>query len=464
MRVFETSLQFWQEIFPSSSIIPENSEITNVILQRSRRIHIVCNCGLGNSHTYVLRIDTIKIPVVYTIDEKNNKGELIIIENLESLKNRLGIKRSLDEYLRSVDEISIEEPTEYGKPGKELVRIEKSDFEVLIKYSPYYPLSHIFTSPSLFMMLAPADKAITIVETIRKKYNTEMNRVLNRFPLRLGIVFADSHTPLRSILDAGRRMSDIQYPTSSWVVVDDVMTNSVCDDVYWQCVLKSTDHKEVIEWCVPCYIKETIEDVWYPFVFVKNDAVFEKHKDKLELLFKAENPWNNGHMDWLIHIKHLKQGMTVYFTPSTIDFIWLDTAGSRFSIAYGSDGRRKDSTSHPYVFSRWDQLFHIWEVLRNHLSNSQIYQIVDLVEERRERWLNDDDVSTEKIDTFKEFSTHVFSNAEWRKKSGKYPWELENMLKAVWVDRWAEYLVDGLVTDSVHLFMQILKKKSAVKG
>ena len=45
-----------------------------------------------------------------------------------------------------------------------------------------------------------------------------MNKVQNRFPLHLGVVYAERRTPIRTLLEAGMKMLNINTEMESWKV------------------------------------------------------------------------------------------------------------------------------------------------------------------------------------------------------------------------------------------------------
>ncbi len=69
------------------------------------------------------------------------------------------------------------------------------------------------------MVLVPADKALEAAKKIKEKYEKEMGKVRNRLPMNLGIVYAGYHTALPAIMDAGRRLMQINNEEKTWTLI-----------------------------------------------------------------------------------------------------------------------------------------------------------------------------------------------------------------------------------------------------
>jgi hypothetical protein len=283
-----------------------------------------------------------------------------------------------------------------------------------------------------------------------------MGKVRNRLPLHLGLVYAQRRTPLRAILDAGRRMLQ-QQPLGGqelWTVQADPTRGAL--PIEKQCLAEGTQqfqetiavklsqNDRSLTWYVPAMMGDgTTKDVWYPYVFLETDVEPTERSRR----FQAPNP-RTGKDGWLVHAGELQEGDQVHFTPATLDWAWLDVAGRRFEIAYDEQGQRRGLPRRPYVLDELETIEQIWEALSHHLSPTQIHALRDLIEAKREGWC----VSASD-GTFRQFCHDTLANAEWKPT----PWEESRWEQ--WLDTWADYAARGWLADVVELYMQIMKQE-----
>jgi len=223
-------------------------------------------------------------------------------------------------------------------------------------------------------------------------------------------------------------------------------------------------------WYVPAVTGDgTTSDNWYPYVFWSQDRDGNTEPADATVprsrYFKSPNPWkkeDSDEPDWLVHAGELKEGDLIYFTPATLDFQWLDSAGRRFEIAYDERGQRCGLSRRPYLLDEIETLDEIWQTLSSHLTKNQIYILRDLIEVKREDW----NVKSPKPikDVFWNFCWEALSNAQWTKgkkdnRKEKLPWEAEGKDRKEWLDQWADYAVRGWITDAIELHLQIMKEE-----
>ena len=437
-------------------------------------------------HTYELRLGQVKIGMLW---DPKRQG-FVTLENLVYIAKQLGDKGKKEQFrealnswaaevvqqdIQSQRTLTIEEPAGYGGRNKEWGTIEIREVERL--HQTYVPVVPILAEPRTFMALVPADKAVDVVQAIRTKYEREMGKVRNRLPLHLGVVFADAHTPLRAILDAGRRMLKQKTigKVGKWEVEDVTKQSGALPgkaanlaqgtrqfDKWYAVKLKHEDTGRTLTWYVPAVMGDgSTEDHWYPYVFWEQDKDGNTDPGSATIqrkrYYQAPNPFKlDAHgkpqLGWLVHAGELEPGDKVYFTPATLDFQWLDSSASRFEIAYdGENGQRKGNFSRrPYLLDELDTLEHIWNTLSEHLTTSQIHALVSLIESRREDW----EVSPHD-DTFRVFCRNALANAKWR----KHPWERRGKARKSWLDEWVNYAALGWLTDAVEIWMKIMKEK-----
>ena len=148
--------------------------------------------------------------------------------------------------------LTIEEPTGYGVKNKIWGTVMLNSTSIEISNSQYTPAIPILAEPRTFIALVPADKALDVVDKIKAKYEREMGKVRNRLPLHLGIVYAHRRTPLRAILDAGRKMLDQKYigDVGAWTVTNNVIEQS--DMLPHKAAYLSEDSSQFTKWYPVC--------------------------------------------------------------------------------------------------------------------------------------------------------------------------------------------------------------------
>lgn len=315
----------------------------------------------------------------------------------------------------------------------------------------------ILAEPRTFMALVPADKAVTIAQTIHAKYEREMGKVRNRLPLHLGVVYFQRRTPLRAALDAGRRM--LKYELGSlqgevWTVqaatcggreaAPQALTKDTKQfDETLAVTLEQNGH--IFTWHVPNRMGDgTTPDNWYPYVFIQNDV------SGRQPIFKGLRPTRDGATEecWLIHAAQLQTGDLVYFTPATFDFEWLDSARQRFEIAYDEEGKRRGHPTRPYLLDDLAIFTQAWGLLagKKGLTSSQIHALRDLIEAKRASWQPTVEQS-QKEGMFWQFCNDAIRNANW-----KTPPKEE-------FDRLTHWAVCALLTDVIQLYMGVMKER-----
>lgn len=484
-RVWETTHTFWEQT---------QADINQLLTDSRRRlkIQLVGSPSLNTNQTYELDLlGQTRMAVFW--DGKH----LISIDNLSYIASQLGISLKVKEgqtqqpRSKTPDELALEVGIwleKFIKGGHEerdfrlisddekkrqvKVQIQKVDYQE----AAYTTTIPILAEPRTFMALVPADQALNILTAIKTKYEREMGKVRNRLPLHLGVVYAQRRTPLRAVLDSGRRMLKYKLPSEQeWQVVEkgclradelpaDLTNGTKQFDLTVQVKLKNNPSGQVFNWYVPCVMGDGATlDKWYPYVFIKSDV------SGRNLVFKGLRPKGDGTSEvcWLVHASELKAGDQVYFSPATFDFEWLDTAGRRFEIAYDK-GQRRNGSGRPYLLDDLDTIAQIWQQLSdtNGLTSSQIYALLEVVESRRVSWKPttancqpptetspegtfDCQPSTESSPggTFWQFCHNVLLNAEWRSTPSRE--QLKELTDA---------LATGIFADVIELYMSIMKK------
>jgi len=472
-RIWQTTQSFWETALTDTDGVPLLPQIASrlQIIPQNRE-----QPDLGHYHAYDIKLtDSVKLSVVWDPQRKL----FITCDNLNYVRDRLDAP--VTDFLQG--ELTLEEPTGYGGQDKVWgqIAVEQTGAMPDSSYTPAIP---ILAQPRTFLALVPADKALDVLDAIKTKYEREMGKVRNRLPLHLGVVYFHRRTPLRTALDAGRRMLKYELGRQK----DEVWTVQAVArggrEAAPEALRKETkqfdstvavtlaQNGRSLTWYVPAVMGDgTTPDNWYPYVFFHRDKDGQvdprQCAEQRACIFKGLRPTSDGATEecWLIHVSQLKVGDQVYFTPATFDFQWLDSAGQRFAIAYDEQGRRRDSLTRPYLLDDLETLQRVWQLIsgQNGLTSSQIYTLRDLIETRRESWqptspnwekecqppIHDDNGNlTQAAGVFWRFCYDAVANANWKDKASQE--QLRQM---------TDWAVSGLFTDVIQLYMGILKEK-----
>ncbi|WP_214045278.1 CRISPR-associated protein Csx11 [Methanomethylovorans sp.] len=423
-RVWETTFKFWDEI---------KEDLNEIVKPITLRLTIKSESeiNLPENSSYKAMSGDISFTIFCT---KGN--EYIIIENVERLakkipesqkgKNVADLCTKICTYLKGKN-INIYDPD--GKKRDEpLGSLQISD--VIPEDANYTPVIPVLAEPSIFMAIVPADKAVDISKAIKEKYETEMGKVRNRLPLTLGMVFAKSHTPISSLMDAGRRMLQNNSKKEKPWKVKSITDEETCDSGHKYRIL---EFENEIKWKVPVTMRDgQTQDIWYPYYYIDEKDIEPEEREKS---FKGPD-------GWLVHVSEIKESDTLHILPSTFDFELLDSSSRRFEISYDDEGRRRDNTklTRPYLLEELDEFDKIWDIVKpEKLNKSQLKKVMYLLETKRTEWQIEDNNPV-----FKIYVSDVFNNASWLKK----PEKKEEIVKAA---------ASGKLKDVIELYMDISK-------
>lgn len=427
-RVWRTTNLFWKEVETN----------TLVKYRRDKRIKLFGDFesekskNLQTNSSYeVVSEDDIRFTVFYA-----GNNEFTIIENLDLIcrkikseyqKSDIKAHELIEEHLRG-RKLKVYNPDD-KKRDEPLGNLRISD--VISEDANYTPVIPILAEPSIFMAIVPADKALDISKVIKKKYETEMGKVRNRLPLTLGLVFAKSHTPISSLMDAGRRMLKNNCTEQKWKVKS-IEDKDPCDSGHKFRILK---FENGIKWKVPVTMRDgQIQDIWYPYFYID---VKDSKPEEREKSFKGPD-------GWLVHASEIRERDVLHILLSTFDFEFMDSSSRRFEISYDDDGRRRDKTklTRPYMLEELDEFDKIWNIVKpEKLNKSQLKKIMYLLETKRTEWPVEDNCLV-----FKMYVSDVFNNTTWLKKPGKEEFDL--IVKAA---------ASGKLKDVIELYMDISK-------
>ena len=320
----------------------------------------------------------------------------------------------------------------------------------------YYPLINILTEPQMFMLLVPASRAIEVVDMIKKEYEAQFSKVKNRLPLNLGIVFAKRRQPLYTILEAGRKMMNgMKSAPVVWQVRDDACLHEKEKSVTVQFEHaprnEQDDFAQTLKWQVKADLaKQGAIDYYYPYFYTtyKDTKDVQDRSNVFLAPLPEQNEDGKQSYDWAYacHVSELKDNDRVYITPSFFDFEFLEVPGRRFDIYY-EQNRRILRQSRPFLLDELEQIERVWQTVSNgKLTSAQLRGILDVIERRREEWLQDKLPDAH----FKEFVRHTLY-------AGAKEW-LESLNES---DRKLiiDYAQNGRLLDVHELYMKILKHK-----
>jgi len=364
-RIAETAREFWKKT--SGDLLVATSG------EREHRLRLYPEnpeaIDLGKYHTYELTWGNRRVGVVW-----DGAASFISVENLERTSSLLGFDIS-DLLTAFSGPCTLRIPSSFGNPGKVAANLIIRSVEKTGSYIPAIPL---VTEPSLCMALLPADRALYFVEKVIESYQDEMNRVQDRFPLGIGLVFCPSRTPIRSVMEAGTAMREMLKSNQDevWQIVEASGQNGSADLKFKNGIRMS--------------FRKTFGDSSPP----EKDRWFRHH-----VRLRSDVP---------IKISEIRKGQSLKVKPGRFDFEFLDTSGRRFDIVYGREGKRPDP-SRPWDVADFTRLIDLWQNHFRFLSPTQRNQVIGLIETKRKEWSivdNDDKV-------FKRFVEDTLAGANW---------------------------------------------------
>jgi len=400
-RIWETTQQFWK-----TALNPQDTPLLPSVPERLVLRGKLSLTALGRENfednapqTYDLHVAGRTLSVVW-----NGKDGFILCDNPAYFKKVTD--KNLEEIL--VPDASFELFTSVGYKQKRQTLGQLTLASIAQAPANYRPVIPILEDPIHFLALVPADRALTIVRSIREKYEREMGKVRDRLPLHLSLVFADRRTPLPAILEAGRAMLVRSSDESQWTVSQVNHRNPANRKGLenWPEAVSLTLEKDghPLDFQIPTLMGDgATPDRWYPYWQVPAESVGRRW------CYTGEN-----HRHWL-HVCDLQAGDAVILRPSTFDFEFLDTTARRYEITYDAQGRRPRRTR-PYYLEDLHRLDELWKTL-NRLTKTQRVQVVHDIETARERWFGrDTDYASAQDEVFRAFVADTLAKANWPEK------------------------------------------------
>ena len=292
-RIWETTRGFWQAV-QRDDLPLAGTDRLRLCLEVQEKPN-----NVGDFHAYELNLGQAALQVVWDPTHRR----FLTAVNLDYLAQQLPDRPARLEGWRELltrQPFGLEEPTGYGGANRSLDMVTITSVESAGAYTPAIP---ILAEPRTFLALAPANQAPAVLQAIQDRYARELGKVRNRLPLTLGLVACPRRTPLRAVVEAGRRLLDQPTGPESWTV-------------------HSQNHGVIhfangVEWHVPITLGDGSCDPYYPYFFVQADDARVQDRPHR---FRSFRPTANGPEScWLVHANELKAGDEVYVTPSTFD-------------------------------------------------------------------------------------------------------------------------------------------------
>jgi hypothetical protein len=432
-RIWETCQRFWLDTVVGDILL---NKISSASLRRERYLIIPTdNQNWQSGPAYNAKIGDKPIDLFW------NGQAFLTISNLEWLlseEERQGDRRAaLEKTLQPGTNITLDDPD--NRQRKHTVTIKRAE-PVTGKFAEYQPWLPLLTTPDQFLALVPAADALKIADQIRQQYEEQFGKARNRLPFSLGLVFFDRKMPLMAVLDAGRQMLTQTIDERPWTVEaknDHDGHDPLPEGKPRRCVrLELARDGRRIHLKIPTVMGDgKTFDAWYPYWRVEG-----KPTDR--------NYWFIGpDGEHWVHVSDLRPGDTVYFTPSTFDFEYLDSASRRFAISYEANGRRFGRPTRPYYLEDLERLEGLWQTFCK-LSPTQVKQVLQTIEITRERWFGRDETHRSASDpVFRRFVENTLANAEWDWKT------IENSEQLITA------AVRGELADLAELHLEILKEE-----
>lgn len=434
-RIWETARRFWGEA---------RSDIVQLLSDDRRRLKIDIDksSDLGPFHVYALDLGPTELDVVWVPACKERPSYLLSADNVCYVARQLGapenlwrdpataviyIEDRIKDILRKGEWPILRNPDAANKNVASSITLNLSEKALGSTDQKYATCISIVCDSASFMLVVPANKSLMVLDSIRKKYETEMGKVRNRLPIHLAAIFASRHTPIRALLEAGFAVLRHKTPPETWTVIRSFCDNSLaCNDVHYSqgVVIGLRLNQHEIMWHVPLSMGDGQCDLWYPFT---------KLSDKY------------------VHLGQLRKDDSIAFRPSTFDFEFLDSAARRFEVHYDKNGRRR-RTTRPFYLEDLDRLGRLWSHLKR-LPKSQLRQVVQSIEGTREAWYGEDGTNEARNDAVMRcFVSDTLAGAAWPKD---HPW---NRIPLEWQDRLIQAGIDGELTDLLELHLEMLKE------
>lgn len=469
-RCWETTKTFWEEIqdkhFPqvfgdprprlviSASNLPDPKKLGPFQACELKLGNIFMNVVFDRDNQVFISADNLLAvaQALFGKRQKTNSKKQTANGNQRAGKEKLSnpheeAAERIIEYLLANRDRPLKNPGHYGETAEELGKIHVDEAKIEKDDEGYFPLIPILREPATFMCIVPANKALTLAEVIKTKYAKEMAKVRDRLPLHLGIVFFQKYVPAGAVLDAGRRLLEnaALLKEGAWQIQGATFYNGNGHAVaipQEACEIELHLHQPQTK----RYTKTRIALCLDP-----KETDEKKRWDKIHPQLRRADATN---------LETLWAGMakneTIYFAPSTFDYLFLDAASRRFESILDKDAQRRfhplwglRHSPRPYDLEALTRFRELWLQLRANslLSASKLYGIRDLLARKIQDW----HVFAEPDDTTAHAAYENLVEEILRKEFGY-------QLNHAYFAATKTAMMDGSFFDCLDLYLHILKE------
>jgi len=239
--------------------------------------------------------------------------------------------------------------------GKRLSRIRLDGRDIdgsiqlgAIRAKPFRPVREILATPSIFLALVPAERAVDASLRIYHEFGCRFGKVRTRLPFSLGNLFFSDHYPMFLALDAARRMLERFGRVESAVRT-----------------------KGELGYTIPDKLGDCRTDYHHPYVFIGAT----EGSDRTECPSYVPAPGGA-----VVHISDLRDTERIRLAPSVYDFEFLAHSASRFDLS--AEGRVE------VRLEELDQgIVRTWKLLRQlGFEDTELRSLLARLEQKRAAW------------------------------------------------------------------------------
>ncbi|WP_419662245.1 putative CRISPR-associated protein [Desulfosarcina variabilis str. Montpellier] len=207
-RCWDTTYTFWHEIKEQTLLLALKDQLGWRLTIHPAETNKIKDGALGNWFTYETDVGGQRIPLCWHPAQGSAKGFFRTCANLkhvdfESLRKKTRNRKKAVKALFN-QKLSIYSAGKQRHRQKEPIIVLNGC--VAADIEEYFPLIPLMIEPSSFMVLLPAATGLEAINLINEKYQREICKVKDNLPLKLGAVYFPKRTPVRAVIEAGRRM------------------------------------------------------------------------------------------------------------------------------------------------------------------------------------------------------------------------------------------------------------------
>ncbi|MBE3549857.1 MAG: CRISPR-associated protein Csx11 [Brockia lithotrophica] len=261
-------------------------------------------------------------------------GGFITATNLARL---LRSEDSPENVLKGESIILVDEDASKGQRDMKVEKILERD-ELDRSYAHlgvYHPVIPVELSPLRFRVLVPLEVASECVDLAVAWWEERFARVWDRLPMRVGVIAFPRKVPYQAVVEASRNVEDgLVSGEETWMVVE---TRRMAGVVALR--LRRNDGREILR-VVPVALPDGREDVFYPYVAVKDSQVrFPRD---------FQHPYGQVYR----HVADLRPRDGFQVVPARVKTLFMESTAARFD------------TTPPRYLEDWVQMRQIWALLQ----------------------------------------------------------------------------------------------------